>query len=295
MRNGGGMTWQPITYDPELNLIYAGTGNPQPVIAHKNRKGANLFTESIVALNADSGKMAWYFQASPHDTHDWDATEAPVLIDGEINGQPRKLLAQASRNGYFFVLDRINGKNIVSKPFVNVNWSSGVDEKGQPIPNPDKHPQIDGALVTPNQGGATNWQPPSFNPKTGLFYTDATQAYSVYYIYDTDDNPQGWGGTDRGGYSRSGVRAIDYKTGEVRWAHEWEGTIRTGVLSTAGNLVFTGDSSDNFVALNATTGEPLWHANLASSVSNGPITYELDGEQYVVVGAGSTLFGFVMH
>lgn len=295
MKNGGGMTWQPITYDPELNLIYVGTGNPQPVIAHKNRDGANLFTESIVALNADSGEMAWYFQASPHDTHDWDATEAPVLFDGEIDGQPRKLLAQASRNGYFFVLDRTNGKNIVSKPFVKLNWSSGVDDKGQPIPNPDKHPQIDGALVSPNQGGATNWQPPSFNPKTGLFYTDATEAYSVYYIFDTGDNPQGWGGTDRGGYSRSGVRAIDYKTGEVRWTHEWEGTARTGLLSTAGNLVFGGDSSGNFVALNATTGEPLWHANLSSSVSNGPISYDLDGDQYIVVGAGNTLFGFVMH
>jgi alcohol dehydrogenase (cytochrome c) len=295
MKNGGGMTWQPITYDPELDLIYVTTGNPQPVIAHKNREGDNLFTESVVALNPDNGEMAWYFQASPHDTHDWDNTEAPVLIDAEIEGRPRKLLAQASRNGYFFVLDRTNGEALVSKPFVNLNWSLGVNDKGQPIPNPDKHPQLDGALVSPNQGGATNWQPPSFSPKTGLFYTDATKAYSVYYIFDTDDNPQGWGGTDRGGYSQSGVRAIDYRTGEVRWAHEWEGTIRGGVLSTAGNLVFAGDSEGNFVALDATTGDPLWHAGLGSNVSNGPVSYELDGEQYVVVGAGDTLFAFVMH
>jgi alcohol dehydrogenase (cytochrome c) len=295
MKNGGGMTWQPITYDPELDLIYVTTGNPQPVIAHKNREGDNLFTESVVALKPDNGEMKWYFQASPHDTHDWDNTEAAVLIDAEFDGRPRKLLAQASRNGYFFVLDRTNGKALVSKPFVNLNWSLGVNDKGQPIPNPAKHPQIDGALVSPNQGGATNWQPPSFSPKTGLFYTDATKAYSVYYIFDTDDNPQGWGGTDRGGYSQSGVRAIDYRTGEVRWAHEWEGTIRGGVLSTAGNLVFAGDSAGNFVALNATTGKPLWHAGLGSNVSNGPISYELDGEQYVIVGAGDTLFAFVMH
>ncbi len=294
-RNGGGMTWQPVTYDPELNLIYVGTGNPQPVIAHANRDGDNLFTESIIAADADSGKMAWYFQPSPHDTHDWDAMEAIVLIDGEIDGKPRKLLAQASRNGFFFVLDRTTGENIVSKPFVKTNWSSGFDAKGQPIPNPAKHPQLDGALVTPNQGGATNWQPPSFSPKTGLFYTDATQAYSVYNIYDPSDNPQGWGGTDRGGYSTSSVRAIDYKTGEVRWSHEWGGTIRAGVLSTAGNLVFAGDSSGNLVALNATTGDPLWHANLGNQLGNGPISYELDQEQYVIVGAGDTLFGFVMH
>ena len=295
MKNGGGMTWQPITYDPKLDLIYVSTGNPQPVIAHKNREGDNLYTASIVALKPDDGAMVWHFQASPHDTHDWDATEAPVLFDAEFNGQPRQLLAQASRNGYFFVLDRTNGKALVSKPFANLNWSLGVDDRGSPIPNPAKDPQLDGALVSPNQGGATNWQPPSFSPKTGLFYTDATKAYSVYYIFDTDDNPQGWGGTDRGGYSRSGVRAIDYRTGEIRWAHDWEGTMRGGLLSTAGNLVFAGDSAGNFVALNATTGEPLWHAGLGSNVSNGPISYELDGEQYVVVGAGDTLFSFVMH
>ena len=294
-RNGGGMTWQAITYDPELNLIYVGTGNPQPVIAHKNRDGDNLFTGSIVAVNADTGKMVWYFQASPHDTHDWDATEAIVLFDGEIGGQPRKLLAQASRNGYFFVLDRTSGKNILSKPFVRTNWSSGVDGKGQPIPAPEKHPQLNGALVSPNQGGATNWQPPSFSPKTGLFYTDATKAYSVYYIYDPSDNPLGWGGTDRGGYSTSSVRAIDYKTGEIRWSHEWGGTIRAGLLSTAGNLVFAGDSGGNLVALNATTGDALWHANLGNLLGNGPISYELDQEQYLIVGAGDTLFGFVMH
>lgn len=295
MKHGGGMTWQPVTYDPELNLIYVGTGNPQPVIAHKNREGDNLFTESIVALNPDTGKMAWYFQASPHDTHDWDATQAPVLFDGEINGQKLKLLAQASRNGYFFVLDRTNGKNLVTSEFVKTNWANGLDAKGQPIPNSAKHPQPDGALVSPNQGGATNWPPPSFNPETGLFYVNASRAFSVYYIFDPDDNPQGWGGTDRGGWSEAMLQAVDYKTGKIRWSHKWEGAgARSGVLSTAGNLVFAGDASNNFVALNARTGAPLWHANLGSSVSNGPMTYELDGTQYLVVGAGDTLYAFVM-
>ena len=170
MKHGGGMTWLTPTYDPELNLIYVPTGNPQPVIAGKARQGANLFTASIVALNPDTGKMQWYFQSSPHDTHDWDATQTPVLFDGEIDGQKRKLVAQASRNGYFFVLDRATGKNIVSTEYVKMNWSKGVDAKGSPIPNPAKEPQLDGALVSPNQGGGTNWPPPTFNPDTGLFY-----------------------------------------------------------------------------------------------------------------------------
>ena len=296
MMHGGGMTWGSTTYDPELNLIYFGTGNPQPVIASKNRQGDNLFTECIIALNPDTGKMAWYFQASPHDTHDWDANEAPVLIDGEINGQKRKLLAQASRNGYFFVLDRATGKNVLTTKFAKANWAKGLDGKGQPIPDPANMPKADGALVSPNQAGAANWPPPSFSPETGLFYVNATDAYSVYYLFDTSEQPEGWAGNDRGGWSQSTLRAIDYKTGKVTWGHTWEGTggPRSGVLSTAGNLVFAGDPNNNFVALNATTGTPLWHANLGSGMSNAPITYELDGLQYVVVGAGDSLFGFVM-
>ena len=295
MRHGGGMTWVPNTYDPELNLVYLGTGNPQPVIANKSRPGDNLYTESIVALNLDTGKLVWHFQSSPHDTHDWDAVQTPVLFDGEINGQKRKLLAQASRNGYFFLLDRTNGKNILTKEFVKTNWAKGIDAKGQPIPNPAKMPQTDGALVTPNQAGAANWPPPSFSPDTGLFYINASRGFSVYYIYDNDEKPEGWGGNDRGGWSESMLEAIDYKTGALRWVHKWEGAgIRSGVLSTAGNLVFAGDPSDNLVALNATTGEPLWHVNLGSALSNGPISYELDGTQYLVVAGGETLFAFAM-
>ncbi len=295
MKHGGGMTWQPFTYDPELNQMYVTTGNPQPVIAHVNRAGANLFTASIVSLNPDTGKMNWYFQSSPHDTHDWDSTQTAVLFDGQINGQPRKLVAQAARNGHFFVLDRTNGTAIVSSEYVKTNWSSGYDEKGQPVPNPKKHPQIDGALVSPNQGGAANWPPPTFSPQTGLFYVNATRAFSVYYIYDPGENPQGWGGTDRGGYGEAMLQAIDYKTGKLKWSHKWEGGSRAGLLSTAGNLVFSGGASNDLVALNATTGDALWHAGLNASVSNGAITYELDGNQYVIVGAGDSLWAFVMN
>ena len=215
--HGGGMTWQPVTYDPELNLLYVTTGNPQPVIAFRNREGANLFTASIVALNPETGKMVWYFQSSPNDTHDWDATQTAVLIDGVVDGHPRKLLAQASRNGQYFLLDRTNGKAVVSSDYAKTNWAKGYDAKGQPIPNPAKKPQVDGVLVTPDQGGATNWPSPSFSPATGLFYVAASRAFSIFYIYDPGENPQGWGGTDRGGWSESMLQAIDYKTGKVRW------------------------------------------------------------------------------
>jgi alcohol dehydrogenase (cytochrome c) len=295
MKHGGGMTWQPVTYDPQLNLIYVTTGNPQPVIAHKNRAGDNLYTGAIVALDADTGKMAWYFQSSPHDTHDWDSTQTAVVFDAEINGQPRKLIAQAARNGHFFVLDRATGKAIISSEYVKSNWAKGYDAKGQPIPNPAKDPQLDGALVSPNQGGATNWPPPSLSPLTGLFYVSAARAFSIYYIYDPDENPQGWGGTDRGGYTESMLQAIDYKTGKVRWTHKWDASTRSGLLSTAGNVLFAGGAAQDLIALNATTGDALWQARLNASVSNGPITYELDGLQYVVVGAGDTLWAMVLN
>jgi alcohol dehydrogenase (cytochrome c) len=294
-QHGGGMTWQPVTYDPELNLLYVTTGNPQPVIAFRNREGANLFTASIVALNPDTGKMVWYFQSSPNDTHDWDATQTAVLIDDVVDGRPRKLLAQASRNGMYFLLDRTNGKAIVSSDYAKTNWSKGYDAKGQPVPNPAKKPQVDGVLVTPDQGGATNWPSPSFSPATGLFYVAASRAFSIFYIYDPGENPQGWGGTDRGGWSESMLQAIDYKTGKIRWSHRWDTNTHSGLLTTAGNLLFAGGNSQDLVALNATTGDAIWHTRLGNSVSNGPITYEMDGRQYVIVGAGDTLFAFVMN
>jgi alcohol dehydrogenase (cytochrome c) len=298
MMHAGGMTWGSTTYDPGLNLIYFGTGNPQPVINGRKRQGDNLFTESIVALNPDTGKMAWYFQSSPHDTHDWDATQTPVLIDGQIDGAPRKLLAQASRNGWFFLLDRTTGRNILSTEYVKTNWAKGVDAKGQPIPDPKKEPQFDGALVSPNQGGGMNWAPPAFSSQTGLFYVNASRAYSVYYLYENenDEKPQGWGGNDRSGWSEAMLQAIDYRTGRVAWSHKWTGSsaVRSGVLSTAGNVLFAGDAQANFVAFDATKGVPLWRAGLHASITNGPITFELDGTQYVTVGAGDSLYTFAL-
>jgi acido-empty-quinoprotein group A len=294
MAHGGGMTWLPGTYDPELNLIYWGTGNPNPVHAGQGRKGDDLWTCSIVALNPDTGKMAWYFQTSPHDTHDWDSVQTPVLFDGEIDGKPRKLLAQASRNGYFFVLDRTNGKNIVTQPYIPDDWAQGINAKGQPIPDPAKQPQTDGALVSPSAGGGTNWYSPSYDPAAGLFFVNTTWSYSVYYLTDTSRVPEGFGGRDADVWSQQALKAIDYRTGKVRWSHIYpgEGGGVSGLLTTAGNLLFGGDPSDHLVAYAPETGHILWHAGVGSSVSNGPITYELDGLQYVLAGAGDTLYAF---
>jgi len=296
MTHGGGMTWITGTYDPELNLLYWGTGNPNPVHAGQGRVGDNLWTCSIVALNPDTGKLVWWFQSSPHDTHDWDNVETPVLFDAEIDGQKHKLLAQAARNGYFFVLDRTNGKDFVTAPFIELNWSKGVDSIGRPIPDPAKEPKTDGALVIPSAGGGTNWPPPSFDPETGLFYVSSTPSYSVYYLTDTSERPEGYGGRDNGVWSESALKAIDYKTGKIRWSHEYpgDGGSLSGVLTTAGKLLFTGDPSGNFIAFDPASGKILWHAGLTATVSNGPMTYELDGRQYLIVGAGDMLYAFTL-
>jgi alcohol dehydrogenase (cytochrome c) len=296
------MTWLPGTYDKELNLLYWGTGNANPVMAGQGRKGADLWTCSIVALNADTGKLVWYFQGSPHDTHDWDNTETPVLFDAEVDGKPRKLLAQAARNGYFFVLDRTNGENIVSKPFVPLNWSKGVDSKGQPIPDPQREPTVDGNLLTINGGGGTNWMPPSYSPQTGLFYVNAVRGYSVTYLTDTSEHPEGYGGSMRGLWSQHVLEALDHKTGELKWSHPYinvEGLGGAlggpGILTTAGDLLFSGDFNGNFIAFKASNGDILWHFPMLHSLSNGPETYLLDGRQYVIAGGGDTLYAFVQN
>jgi alcohol dehydrogenase (cytochrome c) len=299
MEHGGGMTWLPGTYDPELNLLYWGTGNPNPVYAAQGRKGANLWTCSIVALNPDSGKLVWYFQASPHDTHDWDNVETPVLFDAEFKGHPRKLLAQAARNGYFFVLDRTTGQNLVSEPFVGTNWSQGVDAKGQPIPNVAKEPKVDGALLNIPGGGGTNWIPPSFDPQTALFYVNAVRGYAVTYLTDTDEKPEGYGGTGHNLWSVPVLEALDYRTGKIRWSHEYPtrgsgGLGGPGILTTAGQLLFTGDPSGNLIAFDPATGGILWHFHLLAPLSNGPMTYELGGKQFLIAGAGDTLYAFAL-
>ena len=295
MMHGGGTTWIPGTYDPDLNLYYFGTGNAQPVINGSARPGDNLYTGTICALNPDTGKLVWYFQPNPHDTHDWDAVQTPVLIDGVVNGAKRKLLAQASRNGWYFLLDRTNGKAITSIPYATQNWTLGLNGKGQPIPNLEKVAAPNGTLVAPNQGGAANWFPPTFDPTTSLFYVAASDAYSVYYVFDNNKKPEGWAGNDRGGYAHFFLRALDYRTGKLKWEHEWpSGSARSGMLTTAGGVLFTGDPVSSLVGFNAATGAILWHAGLGNPVTNGPITYELDGRQYLTAAAGDTMYTFVL-
>ncbi|PYQ93323.1 MAG: acido-empty-quinoprotein group A [Acidobacteria bacterium] len=297
MTHGGGMTWLAPTYDPELNLLYLPTGNPNPVFAPQSRKGDNLYTCALVALDPDTGKMAWFFQTSPHDTHDWDSAQVPVLIDGQIDGRPRKLVAQAARNGYYFLIDRTNGRSISTVPYVDfMNWSLGVNAKGQPINNPAKDAKVDGVLVSP--GSATNWPPPSFSPKTGLLYVGTSQSYGMQYLTDTDERPEGYGGGAvgaGGGGGREGyLKAIDYRTGKVRWRHALSEGGAMGLLTTAGDLLFGGDGSGNFVAYDPSTGDPVWHAGLAANPSNAPVTFMLDGRQFVVVGAGDSLYAFTL-
>jgi alcohol dehydrogenase (cytochrome c) len=290
----GGTTWMTGTYDPDLNLVYWGTGNPTPVLNGNVRPGNNEWTCAIVALNPDTGKLVWGFSASPHDTHDWDAVETPVLVDGDFHGQPHKMLMQSSRNGYFFVLDRTNGKSLLTTTYGPTNWASGVDKDGQPIPIPDKEPKPDGRLIAPDEGGMTNYRSPSFDPKTGLFVVDAHPSWSIYFAKPADGT-YGWAGADYGVWGKGVIEAIDYQTGKIRWTHEvGQGGSGAGVLTTDAGLTFTGDASGNILALSTTDGKTLWHAGLGASMQTSPITYELDGRQYVVTGSGSVLFAWVL-
>ena len=290
MKHGGGAPWLPGTYDPKLNLIYWTVGNPNPVYDGDGRVGDDLWTSSIVALNPDTGKLVWYFQATPHDTHDWDATETPVLFDAPFHGRPRHLLAQADRNGFFFVLDRTTGKNLLTVPFVYTNWTLGINANGEPIPNPEKDPSMDGAMVCP--GSATNWPPPTFDLQTKLFYVEAADYCGLFFRTSRGPGEGFAGNVLPAAPGAVHLKAIDYQTGKVVWSRAIGGT-RNGLLSTAGGLLFTADSNSGaLVALDAKTGSILWHAFMNQAGHNGPMTYELDGHQYVLFGVGNSLSAF---
>jgi alcohol dehydrogenase (cytochrome c) len=286
----GGMTWMTGTYDPELNLVYWGTGNPTPVLNGSTRPGDDTWTCSIVAINPDNGRLAWGYSVSPHDTHDWDAVETPVLVDADFHGQPRKMVMQASRNGYFFVLDRTNGKSLLTVPYGPVNWATGLDEQGRPIPNPDKEPKPDGRLIAPDEGGLTNYRAPSVDTKTGLFIVDAHPSWSIYFA-KPEDGTYGWAGADYGVWGKGVIEAIDYQTGKLRWTHEvGPGGSGAGVLTTDAGITITGDSTGNLLALDTANGKTLWHAGMGAPMQSSPISYELDGRQYILSSAGGVLF-----
>jgi alcohol dehydrogenase (cytochrome c) len=290
----GGTTWMTGTYDPGLNLIYWGTGNPTPVLTASTRPGDDLYTCSIVALDPSSGKLKWAFQASPHDTHDWDASETPVLVDGDFHGRPHKMLMQTSRNGYFFVLDRETGKSLLTIPYGPVNWTTGIDKNGQPIPNPKKEPARDGRLVAPDEGGLTNYRSPSFDPQTGLFVVDAHPSYGVYFA-KPEDGTFGWAGADYGVWGSAVLEAIDYQSGQIKWQHSLGANgAGAGVLTTDSGLCFTGDAHGNFLALKTATGETIWHAGTGAQMQTSPMTYQIDGRQYILTGSGSVLFAWAL-
>jgi alcohol dehydrogenase (cytochrome c) len=301
-RYGGGHPWIPGSYDPETKLYIFGTGNPTPAYTGVGRPGDNLFTCSLIAVHVDTGKMAWYYQTSPHDTHDWDSAQTPILIDGVINGKPRKLVSTAARNGYFFTLDRVTGEHLVTSRYGSTtNWSTTLNAKGAPHGNPAKEATIPGSLVSPVEGGTTNWQPPAYSPDTGLFYTGEHNGFNLLYLSDPDPRgSMGLGGKIRvevGAPSRF-LTAIDYKTGKVVWrrpfANTGGGGGGTGLLTTAGGLLFGGDGGSNLVAYEARTGKPLWHTRIGM-ISNAPETYMLDGHQYVLVATGDMIWAFTIY
>jgi alcohol dehydrogenase (cytochrome c) len=301
-RHGGAQVWMPGSYDPETQLYIFGTGNPTPAYtaalrAPKDRH-TNLYTCSVMAVNVNTGKMAWYYQVAPNDTHDWDATQAPVLADGIFAGKPRKLVMQASRNGYFFVLDRTTGEHLVTGKYSDAaNWASGINAKGQPVRDTAKDNTIAGSLVSPDNGGATNWPPPSFDPQAGLLYVSLREIYSMYYLTNKDPRMLvGLGGSEQDdvGSLPASIVAIDYQTGKIAWKYRFQSGGSNGLLTTAGGLLFASDGAGSLVAFGLRGRQPpvpLWHANIGS-VENAAETYTLDGQQYVLVAGSCAVWAF---
>jgi alcohol dehydrogenase (cytochrome c) len=297
---GGGPTWTTGTYDPALNSLYWTTGNPSPDFSGGDRPGDNLFTDSVLAIDADTGKTKWYFQFVPHDTHDWDANETPVLYDSEYQGKPRKLLLQANRDGFYYILDRETGEFLTAVPFVKkLTWASGIDAKGRPILLPNSDPSPAGNRVCPSVHGATNWWAPSLNPDLGIFFVVALEECEIYYSSEQKPVPNsGYRGTGHTSIpSEPGLfylRALEAKTGRQLWEFPMPGptTMWAGTVSTAGGLIFTADDDGDLIALNAKSGKDLWHFYMGANLHASPMTFAVNGDQYITVAAGTNLFTF---
>ncbi|MEO6802476.1 MAG: acido-empty-quinoprotein group A [Granulicella sp.] len=300
-RHGGAQTWITGAYDPETNLYIFSTGNPTPAYTTGTRGDKdNLFTCSMIALDVDTGKMSWYYQTSPHDMHDYDSAQTPVLVDGMFNGRMRKMVLTAARNGYFFTLDRVTGEHLVTSKYGQyTNWAKGLTPLGAPDHDPLKDATVPGALVSPNSGGTVNWEPPAFSPQTGLLYVAENNAFSIFYLTDIDPRgSMGLGGKEEAamGSAATYLTAIDYKTGKAAWRHLYYSASGGGggVLATAGGLVFAGDGSGSLVAHDAATGVPIWNTRIGQ-VTNAPQTYMLDGHQYVICATGDKLWSFMIY
>ena len=301
-RTGGGPTWVTGSYDPALGLVYWGVGNPAPDFDGSVRPGDNLYTDAVIALDADTGELRWHFQFTPHDEHDWDSNQIPVLVDREIDGRLRPLMLWANRNGFYYVLDRATGEFLHASPFVRQTWAEGIDAAGRPIVAADSEPTPRGTLTWPGTG-ATNWWSPSFSPMTDLFYVPVAEVPRVFFKGNREPDLPAAGGAELLGSTTAltgesfqvGVRALDPDTGELVW--EYLNPPRTiygytgGTLSTAGNVLFTGDNT-HFLAFDARDGRELLRINLGGVVNASPMTYSVNGRQIVVLPAGDTLFAF---
>jgi len=298
-KTGGAPAWVTGSYDPELNVVYWPTGNPSPSNYGGERGGDNLYSNCMLALDADTGKLKWHYQFTPHDLHDYDATQVPVLLNANWDGQPRKLLLHANRNGFLYVLDRTTGKVLSAKPFAHLTWAKEIGLDGRPVIAPHSEPTPEGVRVCPGALGATNWFSPSYDPQTGWLYVASSEECDTFSaapqkyheghdflgsVYVPASGEKAWGA----------LRALDPFTGAKKWEFKYASPPWGGVLSTAGGVVFAGDSEGNFTALDARTGKDQWHIQLGAAVYSSPITYSLDGRQYVVIPAGAALFAFAL-
>jgi alcohol dehydrogenase (cytochrome c) len=297
-RTGGAATWITGAYDPDLDLVYWGTGNPGPDWNGDVRMGDNLYSDSAMALNHETGGLEWYFQFTPHDVHDWDAIQVPILADLEMDGEMRKVMMWANRNAFFYTIDRVTGEFLVGKPFAKQTWAEGLDSNGRPIRIPGTFPTAEGTTVSPPVGGGTNWFSPAYSPRTELFYVQAYDGEDIFYKRD-EDYVEGDQFTGGGGQRplpvdnyQSAIRAIDPKTGNLRWEYEIQPRSTAGIMATAGDLVFSGSIDGYFFALDAVSGDELWHMNVGRMVHSSPMSYAVDGQQYITIAAGNVVYTF---
>lgn len=306
--HGGASVWVTGSYDPETNLTFWGVGNPGPDYNSDKRGGDNLYSDCVVALDADTGKLKWYFQFTPHDDFDYDSTQVPVLANVNWQGQERKVMLWGNRNGFFYALDRTTGKYLRGTPFVKVTWTKGLDEAGRPMRINGVAPSAEGTEIYPSQSGGTNWFSPSFSPHTGLFYVNAWEGVHATFNKTDVEFQEGerfTGGAPkptrpglRGGQVTNrreedgygAVRALDPVTGEKKWEFKMADVTQSGILTTVTDLLFTGGREGFFQALDARTGKMLWRVNAGGEVAMGPMTYAVNGKQYVAFSAGGSLF-----
>lgn len=296
-KTGGASTWVTGSYDPDLNLIFWGTGNPGPDYNGDARLGDNLYANSVVALDADTGKLRWHFQFTPHDEHDWDATHVPVLVDGLAGGKKRKLLVEANRNSFYYVLDRETGEFLSGAQFAKQTWAEGLDARGKPIRVANKLPTTGGTIVYPGMHGGTNWFSPSYSPLKNLFYVAVREEGTTFYKEKQNYKAGEWftGGGISGiaGVEPSGsIRALEPESGKLRWEFKLQSPPWAGLLSTGGGLVFGGSSEGYFFALDGGSGKPLWRFPTGGPIFANPVSFLIDGKQHVAIAAGHVLFVF---